>query len=149
MWTETPGVATMTGLSEFRNSVNAGISGMLLRARRAFVELLTFLRVVDAHDRTVSLTSVTLMVAVAKLATMDKPDMEHLGILIAGLAAYELKRRAKVSSVVSEERIGALETATKAIGALEAGAKATAEKLAHVDNRVKAREAQGGPGGYR
>jgi hypothetical protein len=128
----------------FRNLLTVRIPGVVLRVlsalRSVLLRSLYAFKIFDEYDRAVSLTNIALMVCLFKLATMEAPDLEHLGILIAGLAAYQMKRASRSKVQVTEQRIAELEAATKRVPELEAELKRVSDRVVQVDNRVKGRE---------
>ena len=61
---------------------------MLKRAASRLVDLLAFLRVVDFHDRLVSVTNVAVIVCIAKVALTVDPSITELTALMAALLSY-------------------------------------------------------------
>lgn len=96
-----------------------------------FLQLLTFLRLVDQHDGLVSLTNLALLVAIAKIATTQALGMEDLGLLIAGLLAYAGKK-AQFAKTQRDEGAGAtaeLEAKLEALDTRVAGAEDKANRV--------------------
>lgn len=74
-------------------------------------QLLVKLRLFDA-DNTLSLTNVTLIVLIVKLALIPSPDLPTLAGLITGLSAYNVKKvfaHAKQVQVDKVQGLGDLE----------------------------------------
>jgi hypothetical protein len=95
----------------------------------------TFLRLVDEHDKLLSLTNLALIVCIVKLAWLHNVSLPDLGAFFLGLLSYSWKRHGKAQAVVKEERIAALETLTDGLDTLK-------QKVVALDNRTKGRASQ-------
>lgn len=89
-------------------------------------QALVFLRLVDAHDGTVSLTSVALWVVLFKVAVAQSVEMTEVATLMLALLQYSAKkvinRRPKDDSGALEavtEKLASLETKIAAVGAFK------------------------------
>lgn len=96
------------------------------------MQALTFLRMVDSHDKLLSLTNTALIVCIVKLAALKNVDLADLGSFFLALLAYGWKRHGNGQTLVKEERITALEAATDGLDKLK-------EKVVALDNRTKGR----------
>lgn len=56
------------------------------------IRALVFLRLVDPHDQTLSLTSIALIIVIVKLAMVKTPSVYDLGGLLLALANYNAKK---------------------------------------------------------
>lgn len=63
------------------------------------MQALIFLRVVDAHDLTISLTNLGLIVVLVKLALVKQASMTDLGAMFLSLLAYQTKRMTNPNSL--------------------------------------------------
>lgn len=71
--------------------------------RAPLLRLLTFLRVVDAHDGLVSLVNLALLVAVAKLALVRGAGIPDISALMLTLLAYAHKKHVNAKAQATED----------------------------------------------
>lgn len=126
------------------NKIRKAIDGAANDLLGQVVRLLTFLRLVDAHDQGFSLTNAAVIVCVAKVAMHADPSITELAALMASLLAYQGKRMSRAKVQVTAERINQIEKAVGIANEAYSGLRALSDKVTHMDNRIKTREANGG-----
>ncbi len=108
----------------------------------AVLRLLAFLKIVDPHDGCVSLTSVGLMVVLAKVGLSQAASVADLGALMGTLLLYGYKKQLNGASVAKADELSSLVQhtidATRRLEALEGVAKTTSDKIVQLDNRTQA-----------
>jgi hypothetical protein len=104
------------------------------------LRFLSFLRVVDGHDQTLSLTSIGLIVVLVKIALVPQPSLVDLGALLGTLLLYAHKRMSSAKTVdVNAELVATKEALLAATTKTEAVEKQLAEmkpRLVAVENRT-------------
>ena len=60
--------------------------------KRYLFEILIFLRLIDRHDETISLTNVALYIVLFKLAMVQQASMMDVGSVFVALSNYNIKK---------------------------------------------------------
>ena len=106
----------------------------------AVLRLLAFLRLVDLHDSSLSLTSIALIVVLVKLALTPDPSVEHLGALCLALLAAAHKKAlghdTSRANRVDAEHIKKLAELVNTVKALEVGSAKLEAHIGRVDART-------------
>jgi hypothetical protein len=114
------------------------------------LRLLTFLRLVDEHDRVVSLTSVCLWVVVGKLALTPSPTLPDIAALLLPLLASAHKRhlggKLKQAGESVASAVQAAETAAKGAEEVKGALSAVQDQLAKHAETLSALRNRGTPG---
>lgn len=113
---------------------------MIRKALARLVELGMFLRIVDEHDRTVSLTNICFIVCVGKVATMQNPGLVDLAALMGAMLAYNAKRSGKATVAKTGEKLAQVEAlaaqAAAGIAPLVEEVKSLTAKVVQINNRT-------------
>lgn len=88
------------------------------------IRVLSFLKIVDAHDGLVSLTNVALIIALVKFALLRNVGLPDLSAFFLALLAYSVKRHSRAQTST------AIDTVNTAVDKLSA-------KVTALDNRTK------------
>lgn len=90
-----------------------------------YTGILTFLRLVDAHDGNLSLTNLAVIITLAKLAIAPVTSFVDVGTLFIALASYSYKK------VVNKDVQAQVETSNDELNSLKS-------KLDEVESKVSA-----------
>jgi hypothetical protein len=75
-----------------------------------FYKFLTFIKIMDDHDESLSLTSIALWVVLVKLALVQSASIVDIGALLVSLASYQGKKMIPLKVQESSADIQALTT---------------------------------------
>lgn len=72
--------------------------------KETLMKALIFLRLVDGHDETLSLTNISLIIVITKLALLKNPSMVDISALLLALLNTNIKKLLNKDAAATQEK---------------------------------------------